>query len=51
MAANVLAPCTVTLEHLGYSVSNQILDMEEIWIAEKDENFFRQETLVNYLVW
>ena len=36
MAGNTMAPCCVTLEELGYTVSNDTSGDQETWKAEKD---------------
>ncbi len=38
MAGNIVIPCGVTLEKLGYTIINDTLDNEEIWVAEKEGN-------------
>ena len=44
MASNIMVPCVVTLEELGYTVTNQILDEQETWVAKKDcEDFFAND--------
>ena len=34
-AGNTMAPCCITLENLGYTVANNMVGDEELWIAEK----------------